>query len=350
MANSILKGIAIAAGTGLAMGVSSGRQNSPRSFSHPRTSEGDDVLYIEPLLDRLEDVESLLENIRQHQNSQQTKVPEHYASRMADLDRRVEQYGRDVALLREEAAAAERRSADTVAFLERKVREAREEIPVVVERSLTARLEEVRARFDAEMARSQQRTLEMFERAIDEKITSRIGAIEKRLDEQATSIEALQTRAAETDQNLQKLVSAIERLCERAQLVTPAPNPYAPAPYAPAAWSAPAFGSSPTGANVPVAPGAGQSNSGFSGPGQSNSGFAYDSRLPFEAQLHEALRNAGTRVAEAAAPVEKPIEAAPAMQLEAPSFGETKPKRSLFRFRSMIAFGLSLMGSRIFFR
>ena len=96
--------------------------------------------------------------------------------------------------------------------------------PLIVEQHVAARVDDLRSRFAAEIEQSHQRTMEMFERAIDEKISSRIASIERALGEQAGSIEALTARTVETDNNLQRLVSAIEKLCERAQLIAPRRN------------------------------------------------------------------------------------------------------------------------------
>src|SRR6185312_14335045 len=197
MANVILRGLAIAAGTGLAMGLTSSRT---RTVSRPRAvryrpaialpppaaeplslTPRDEVLDIEPLLERVERLEDLVEGIKRSPAS----VPADFAAAVANLER------------------------------------TRAEIPEIVERSVAARTEDLRSRFSAEIEQSRERMLEVFERAIDDRISSRIGAIERTLAEQAGSIEALNTRAAETDHNLQRLVSAIEKLCERTQLSPP---------------------------------------------------------------------------------------------------------------------------------
>ena len=88
-----------------------------------------------------------------------------------------------------------------------------------VERQLAARISDLESRLEREIEQAQQRTLETFERAIDEKIASRIGSMEKALADGAGSIAALGVPTAETDNDLQRLVTAIERLCERAQLI-----------------------------------------------------------------------------------------------------------------------------------
>lgn len=316
MANALLRGLAIAAGTGLAVGLTSGRtrltsvSRVPRyrvareepppmpapKYSAPSLASTDqDFLNIDPLLDRVERLEELVDGLNRQPRS--AGVPEDYVKALADLERRIEENSRDLVLLREEVTAAERRAMESVASVQREVEKTRAEIPAIVEQTVAPRIDDLRSRFAAEIDESQQRMLAVFERAIDEKISSRIGAIERTLAEQAGSIEALNTRAAETDNNLQRLVSAIEKLCERAQLI-PAPQEqhFTPSGYAP---------------------------------------------RPFESQLHDAIRRNP----------EPPLtrNAEPAVEVPAPAFTGTEDrpvKKSRFLFRNLIVAGFAFLASR----
>jgi uncharacterized coiled-coil protein SlyX len=237
----------------------------------------DELLDIEPLLERVERLEDLVDGMRRSP----APAPADYVAALADLERRMDEQSRDLDLLREQIADAERRGMESAAA-------AKAEIPEIVERSVAARTENLRSRFSAEIEQSRERMLEVFERAIDDRISPRIGAIERTLAEQAGSIEALNTRAAETDRNLQRLVSAIEKLCERAPWVPPAAEakPAEPAPYAARA---------------------------------------------FESQLQDAMRRE-----------EPPVD------VPAPAFaaGETHPKKSRFLFRNLMVAGFALLASR----
>ncbi|HVV46675.1 MAG TPA: hypothetical protein VHC72_15785 [Bryobacteraceae bacterium] len=298
MANVILRGLAIAAGTGLAMGLTSGRT---RTISRPRAvryrpavalpppppdplplTARDEVLDIEPLLERVERLEDLVDGMKRSP----APAPADFAAAVANLERRIDEQTRDLELLRQQVEKAERRAMESVAAVQRDVEQTRAEIPEIVERTVAARTEDLRSRFSVEIEQSRERMLQVFERAIDERISSRIGAIERTLAEQAGSIEALNTRAAETDHNLQRLVSAIEKLCERSQLIPPVAEP-APVP--------------------PPAPRA------------------------FESQLQDAMRR------------DKP-----AMEVPAPAFAaaEERPKKSRFLFRNLIVAGLAVLASR----
>ena len=208
----------------------------------------EELLNLEPLLDRLEQVELRIDSIEHRPAPEPVQVispepPEKaakaaaesaaWAAKLADLDRRVDENTRELTMLRQSVNDAERRISESVASMHRKVEETRKEIPALVDSSVDSRIVELGKRFAIEIEQSHQRTLETFERAIDEKISSRIGVIEKALSEQAGSIEALRVRATETDDNLQRLVSAIEKLCERAQLIAPVGAPEPPKPEPP---------------------------------------------------------------------------------------------------------------------
>lgn len=292
MANVILRGLAIAAGTGLAMGLTSGRTRTisrPRAVRYrpaiplppppapPALTSRDEVLDIEPLLERVERLEDVVEGIRHDPPA----VPPGYAVALADLERRIDEQTRDLEVLREQVTKAERRAMESVAAVQRDVEQTRAEIPEIVERTVSARTEDLQSRFSAEIEQSRERMLQVFERAIDDRISARIGAIEKTLADQAGSIEALNARAAETDHNLQRLVAAIEKLCERTQLIPPAAGD--PAPRA------------------------------------------------FASQLQDAMRRDE-----------------PAVKVPAPAFAaaEERPKKSRFLFRNLIVAGFAFLASR----
>jgi uncharacterized coiled-coil protein SlyX len=310
MANKILKGLAVAAGSGLAMGFSSARirvRNAPRNAASDSVDDPDDVLLnIEPLLDRLERLEVRFDGLRsiERQPAASDSASRQYAQAIADLERRVERHTHELALLRKSVADAEQRLNDSAVAVRRSVEQTRAELPALVEQQVTARVEDLRSRFSAEIEQAHQRTLETFERAIDEKIAARIGSMEKALAEQAGSIEALSLRTAETDGNLQKLVAAIEKLCERAQIIAPAPEQQ--------------FTRAP-----------------IQRPTQ------YEARLPFESQLHDAMRR------EPVVPVLRKEE--PVVEVSAPTFIASEapaPKKSRFLFRNFVAAGFSLILGR----
>jgi uncharacterized coiled-coil protein SlyX len=284
--------------------------------------EEEAFLDIEPLLDRLERVESRVEALGSspRRAADDAPAPANYARARAELESRLDDNARDLSQLRDRVEAAERRAAESLAAVQKSVAETRAELPVLMERHVSARFDDLHARFAAEIEQSHQRTLETFERAIDERISARIGVIEKSLADQAGSIEALRQRAGETDNNLQRLVSAIEKLCERAQLIAPAPDPV-PAPRGP-----------------------------MPRPGASDAYAAFDS------QLHEAMRRETTKpvVVKTERPdpnkVEDQVTLSGEVQVAPPAFaaatGAPAAKKSRFFFRNSLVAGFAFLASR----
>jgi uncharacterized coiled-coil protein SlyX len=82
----------------------------------------------------------------------------------------------------------------------------------------------MRARLQSEMREATANGMARIDQAIDEKLAGRITALETTLADQSATIGSLNQRAIETDTNLQKLILAVERLCDRAG-VRPAPVP-----------------------------------------------------------------------------------------------------------------------------
>jgi hypothetical protein len=317
MANGILKGLAVAAGTGLAMGLTSGRvrvrpvarrpDREPEVSAHaaaPASEPDDEFLNIEPLLERLERLEARVESIELRPRAAEPVAgntvlfsgTNDYAVLLADLDRRVEENTRDLALLRKSITEAEQRLSESVQSVERKVAQTREEMAAFVERHVAERISDLQSRLEREIEPAQQRTLETFERAIDEKIASRIGSMEKALADQAGSIAALGARTVETDNNLQRLVTAIERLCERAEL-------------------------------IPVVP--------------EQRPESYESRLPFESQLNDAMGR------EPVVPVLRTAEREAEEQVAVPMTNEPPAqKKSRFLFRNLLVAAFGFLASR----
>lgn len=190
----------------------------------------DDVLNIEPLLDRLELLEGRMEWLGRVEAkidalSRAPRIvaaPENlrpdaeiasHAAQLAELTRRVEVQARELSELR---AAASAKSTPTPG-----------EVSALVERLVSERFAVLRVHNAEDIARS-----------VEEGVATRIGSVERAAAGQSESIEALRVKSAETDANLQRLVSAIEKLCERAQLIAPLPEaprfgPVPPAVFAP---------------------------------------------------------------------------------------------------------------------
>ena len=172
MASKILKTLAVAAGTGLAIGFGSKRRTQTSSMN----DSSDNVLAIEPLLDRLDRIEARV-------SSMEARPIPNVETLQAEMDRRFA--------------------------------EAAKEVPAILESLIGPHVEDVRARLHAEMRESVQASLTSFKQTLDDKVSARIATIEKALTDQSAVVTTLRQRALEAEENFQRLISAVERLCER---------------------------------------------------------------------------------------------------------------------------------------
>jgi uncharacterized coiled-coil protein SlyX len=193
----ILKQVAIAAGAGLAVGLTA---MSPARPAPPTRRAAllrdDEILDLEPVLDRLEALERRLERM-------DAQVPTEPSGHMEQ-------------------------------FVELRIASLRAEIPVLVATGIEARISAIEARIEAELEAQRRQTFEalgpMIEAGVAKHVDARFETLEKAVAEQSSSIAALRERVEQTDLNLQRLVVAIERLVEG----TAAQQPLRRAPAAPA--------------------------------------------------------------------------------------------------------------------
>jgi uncharacterized coiled-coil protein SlyX len=208
MASKILKGFAIAAGVGLAVGLGSGKRR--REENSMRTHLPDDGPSLDPVLERLDRVESRLSAV------------ETQPSAVAEMDLRIQQQARDIETLQLQVTEHRQKIAGEVATIEKRFADITKGIPAVLESIIVPRVDDLRAHLRSELQQSVNVTLTRFERAIDDKISERISSLEKTMLDQSGIVTALGRRAVEADMNLQRLISAVERLCERTDQTPPA--------------------------------------------------------------------------------------------------------------------------------
>jgi len=171
---SLVKSIALVAGTGIVLGLYSMAAGTPRRKRED--SDGPDPLFIEPLLDRVEHLEGQLASAgaKGGEMAQVQSLKESIAAQEAELR-----------ALRVKVDETERRAAAAAESVETRLRQFRQEIPTLVEAQVEVRVAE------------------------------RIGALERAMADQSTSVGRLREGAAESDANLQRLIAVVERLCER---------------------------------------------------------------------------------------------------------------------------------------
>ena len=198
--------VAIAVGAGVAAGFASllGKRRIPvrRAGRNP----------LEPLMERLDRIESrvtLAENIA-----------------APDLSLTFAAHAEQLELLRSSAAEGERLAAAEIRLSQECFQEFAASLPAAIDAMVTPRVEDLRERLRTDMEESVAITLQTFELAFHDRVSARIDAVEQRLLGQSETLADLRLRASTADQNLQKLVDAVEKLCEQdavAATAEPAP-------------------------------------------------------------------------------------------------------------------------------
>lgn len=206
MFGKILKGIAVAAGVGFAIGFgSSVGKRSARTSTAPGNSPQDPRLR-----QRLDRMESRLNAIEQRPAAVAVNP---------ETDLRIDNQAQDVQALRLQISDYRQRIAEDIEAIEKRLTDVTRAIPAMLESIVTPKVDDLRLRLRSEVQQSVTASLTTFERAIDDKVSDRIAALERAMLEQSALVTALSQRAVESDLNLQRLISAVERLCDR-----PAPD------------------------------------------------------------------------------------------------------------------------------
>jgi hypothetical protein len=163
------------------------------------TSPSDNDQTIMPLLERLDRIESRI-----------SAVEDSDSSVTAELGLRIE------------------RQAKMIEALKVQLNGTRQSLESTLETTIGPRIDELRARLRAEVLESVNSALTTFERMIDAKVSLRVSTIEKALIEQSSSIRDLSRRTVASEANMQRLISAVERLCAQKDsqpLASPAQPP-----------------------------------------------------------------------------------------------------------------------------
>jgi hypothetical protein len=148
------------------------------------TIPSDNVHTAERLLERLDRIEARIGAVEGSENSV-----------VAELGVRIE------------------RQAKMIETLKAQLNGTRQSLESTLDATIGPRIDDLRSRLRAEVLESVNSALATFERMIDAKVSLRVSTIEKALIEQSSSIRDLSQRTLATEANLQRLISAVERLC-----------------------------------------------------------------------------------------------------------------------------------------
>jgi hypothetical protein len=200
MFGKILKGFTVAAGIGFAIGFGSDAGRRRSLEKNVRGSGPED----NRLRERLDHLKSRLAAIELRPTA---------ASR--ETDRRITGQAEDIEALRLQLSEHRQGIGVAIETIEKRVAEAARTIPLVLESIMTPEMNGLRLRLRSEMKQSVAARLTTFERAIDDRVSDRIAALERAMLEQSAPVKALSQRAVESDLNLERLISTVERLYNR---------------------------------------------------------------------------------------------------------------------------------------
>ena len=237
MANSLMKGLAITLGGGLAvgLGIKIGQNSAPPGPPVETIDFG-------PVLDRIEGVEN---RIVVMEGALKEPGPMVIPS-VQELEDRVHAQSSEVEALRAAIQRATELHDSRIDKLGYSVSTLEAKLPALIEQSMKPKFEEMHERVQREMQETASQTLESFADRIQSRVVEKITSIEGDLGRQSEAINDLRDYSLKTDQNLQRLLAGVENLADKinrkfdapaeAQRANPVARtaPAAPPPSAPA--------------------------------------------------------------------------------------------------------------------
>ncbi len=169
---------------------------------------------LETLVRHLAKLEAKLSSIEQSETMFPGGDSSVDSSTVAALDFRIREQQTELDRLREALKESERRASTAADLMDRRVRQLREDLPVLVETSLSSHVTELQVRFETDAEETRLTTVATFEAMVEEKLSDRINVIERSMAEQSGSVNMLRERAEATDFQLQRLIAAVERIFE----------------------------------------------------------------------------------------------------------------------------------------
>jgi len=129
--------------------------------------------------------------------------------------------------LRSEIEAGDRRNQEQVAAVAQELQRIESHLPASIDAALGVRMAELNRKLEADLEQAQSRTLEALVQTIETKVVQRISDLESNLVGQSEAIGGLRDKSLRTDQNMQKLLLAVEKLCDQTerQISRAAPEP-----------------------------------------------------------------------------------------------------------------------------
>jgi hypothetical protein len=209
MANSLIKGLALTLGGGLAvgLGIKIGQNATPPQ----------EAIDFGPVLDRIEGVESRIVNVETAHATLAALSDQGpmVIPSVQDLEARVNAHTNEVEVLRAAIQRATEKSNARIDELGSAVHGLEAKLPTLIDSSIKPKFEELHERVQREMQETASQTLEVFADRIQARVVEKITSIEGDLTRQSEAINDLRDYSLKTDQNLQRLLAGVENLADK---------------------------------------------------------------------------------------------------------------------------------------
>jgi TolA-binding protein len=206
MANSLIKGLALTLGGGLALGVGFKMGQGVAPVGDLPESPN-----LEPILDRLEKMETTVANVEQVLNAPSPMV----LTPVLELQNQVKSQRSELESLRAQILQVDRSHASRMEDLSQTVSGLEQRIPGLIDESIKPRFDEMHERVQREMQETASQTLELFADRIQSRVVEKITSIESDLGRQSEAINALRDSSLKTDESMQKLLAGVESLADK---------------------------------------------------------------------------------------------------------------------------------------
>lgn len=196
MFGRLLKGFVVAAGVGFAIGMAAAKRRPEENRRSKHSAE--EVLTPE----RFDRIESRIA-------AAESRAAE------AELDLRTRAHAKDLEAVRLQVNEYRQRISSDVAVIQKGLADIAKSAPALLESIIAPRIDDLRLHVQSETQQSVTASLATFERAIEERFSNRMAALEKVILDQSVLVTALSHRAIESDMNLERLISTLSRLYDR---------------------------------------------------------------------------------------------------------------------------------------
>ncbi len=205
MLKKIIKPLIATLGGGIVFGA--GMRLGKGSVKSAATAGAD----LSPLLERLDAMETRIGR------AESASLPESRAAELSgrDLDpihRALAAQAADVEHLRIQIESVDRRNSEQIAALGKKIDALERELPLQIDLSVRPHLKSLEDKLRQTFEDTQTKTLDTFVQTLENKVLSRLSLLENAVGEQSDLVHAVRQRSELTDANLEKMLTAIEKL------------------------------------------------------------------------------------------------------------------------------------------